>query len=412
MTRRRSVVAVAAVTAVATVAVAVAAALVFPTFRLPAPTGAHPVGTTTLHLVDTERREVFGPDPTAPRELMVQVWYPARDTDGALAPLVPGGTAVTEQIARGFGLPARGLDYLTEIPTHARENVPIADSGHPFPVVLLNHGYGSARFYHTSLAEDLAAHGYAVFAIDHTYSTRATALPGGRLATMRTDEDRIGEPDYRDEVGQVWTADVTAVLDRLPALNADPRFAGRLDTGRVGVVGHSFGGAAAYDAAYDPRVTTGIDLDGTLYRFRDRAPLAEPFLFVYSEQAFDLYDRVRRGHVYSDAELAELGASRAEVDRDTAVARRELEHLRAAARAGSPILYVRGTAHNNFMDQQYFSPLLRTLGLIGDIAPERAGAIVNDIVRGFLDARLRGGGLPDLPGRYPEIVDVTERFAG
>jgi hypothetical protein len=43
---------------------------------LPAPTGPHPVGTVSLHLVDESR-----PDPVAGRghhrELMVSVWYPS-----------------------------------------------------------------------------------------------------------------------------------------------------------------------------------------------------------------------------------------------------------------------------------------------------------------------------------------------
>src|SRR5690349_20327267 len=50
-----------------------------PRMVLPAPTGPHRVGTVPLRLVDRSR-----PDPVAGpghyRELMVSVWYPARDT--------------------------------------------------------------------------------------------------------------------------------------------------------------------------------------------------------------------------------------------------------------------------------------------------------------------------------------------
>ena len=47
-----------------------------PRLSLPAPTGPHRVGTTSLHLVDDSRIDPLAP--TSPvRELMVRMWYPA-----------------------------------------------------------------------------------------------------------------------------------------------------------------------------------------------------------------------------------------------------------------------------------------------------------------------------------------------
>lgn len=63
--------------------------------------------------------------------------------------------------------------------------------------------------------------------------------------------------------------DVGFVLDQLSALNAGSpasRFAGRLDLTRIGVIGHSVGGAVAYNLAlHDPRIKAAIDLDGVVY---------------------------------------------------------------------------------------------------------------------------------------------------
>jgi hypothetical protein len=50
---------------------------IFPMMLLPAPTGAYAVGTTTLYMNDTSRREILTDDPEDTHELMVQVWYPA-----------------------------------------------------------------------------------------------------------------------------------------------------------------------------------------------------------------------------------------------------------------------------------------------------------------------------------------------
>src|SRR5437773_10513190 len=63
-----------------------------------------------------------------------------------------------------------------------------------------------------------------------------------------------------------WTADIAFVLDRLKQLKASDtsgKFTGRLNLTRVGVFGHSFGGAqAAQFCSQDSRCKAGIDVDG------------------------------------------------------------------------------------------------------------------------------------------------------
>ena len=59
-----------------------------PTFRLVAPTGPYPIGTTTRQLVNPAKPNPLAPAGHAPQvEATVQVWYPRQpDTTGALAP--------------------------------------------------------------------------------------------------------------------------------------------------------------------------------------------------------------------------------------------------------------------------------------------------------------------------------------
>jgi hypothetical protein len=51
---------------------------------LPAPTGACPVGTTSLYLKDVSRFDPWAAGVNA-RELMVSLWYPATPSDGQRA---------------------------------------------------------------------------------------------------------------------------------------------------------------------------------------------------------------------------------------------------------------------------------------------------------------------------------------
>lgn len=76
---------------------------------LPAPSGPHPIGTVALHLVDRSR-----PDPVAGpghyRELVVSVWYPARDVTRypravwLADPLMRGLLELLPQIATAVGV--------------------------------------------------------------------------------------------------------------------------------------------------------------------------------------------------------------------------------------------------------------------------------------------------------------------
>ncbi|MGB3786915.1 MAG: hypothetical protein WA949_02820, partial [Phormidesmis sp.] len=58
--------------------VSVVLPIALPVFRFPYPSGSYKIGTLTYHWVDTNRPEVFSTDPNARRELMVQIWYPAK----------------------------------------------------------------------------------------------------------------------------------------------------------------------------------------------------------------------------------------------------------------------------------------------------------------------------------------------
>ena len=117
----------------------------------------------------------------------------------------------------------------------------------PFPVVVVSHGAGGDWDTHFGQAQDLAAHGYAVLCVQHVGSDRDRLKAGG-LRFMQTIEAMT-----RD-AGEVLTRpkDIGFAIDRAEEWNrAHERMRGRLDLGRVGVMGHSFG-------AYTTMVACGM----------------------------------------------------------------------------------------------------------------------------------------------------------
>lgn len=99
-------------------ALSVVLPIISPVFRFARPNGPHAIGTLTYHWVDDARSEVFTSDPGDHRELMVQIWYPAR----------PPRTAARAPYVRKVRALAPGLAGL------ARQNAERLFPRFPFPV--------------------------------------------------------------------------------------------------------------------------------------------------------------------------------------------------------------------------------------------------------------------------------------
>jgi hypothetical protein len=252
------------------------------------PTGAYPIGTMPLHLVDRSRRDPWVP--TRPRELMVSVWYPALSIGhyarapwmpkaaGALflKQLIPSPPTSTGTTATPTSVSLQGVSLPV---TRARQGAPVDLSAQRYPVVLYQPGYGDDRELGTGLVSDLASRGYVVVTMDDTYEAAEVEFPNGHVAVP------AGRPSA--DVSAVRIADTRFVLGELAALesgvNPDaeqrPLPAGltkALDLTKVGMFGHSLGGATAAKAmAADARIGAGIDLDGSLFLVNPSLPSAE-----------------------------------------------------------------------------------------------------------------------------------------
>ncbi|MFH8980067.1 alpha/beta hydrolase family protein [Streptomyces varsoviensis] len=249
---------------------------------LPAPGGPYPVGTRAFPLLDPGRTDPWQADRR--RELMVQVWYPAaaRTEDAPAARyLTPSVAAhvlrMWAEEGEEFGPEVE--EALAGVRIHAVDGAPVASgppggsgllvasgppmasgppaaSGPPWPLVLFSPGLGEYRAGLTALAEDLASRGYVVASVDHPGDAAAVEFPDGRLVPHREPEGgAAGELETRYLPTRV--ADLRFVLDRLLAPGSP--WHGLLDPARIGVAGHSLGGAAAAELA---RVDAQLDARG------------------------------------------------------------------------------------------------------------------------------------------------------
>jgi predicted dienelactone hydrolase len=365
---------------------------------LPTPTGSFAVGHAIDAWTDDLHSDPLAPVPGTKRELLAWIWYPAaprqpsRTADDYLPE--PWRTAVERQM--GVPLAQFLTRDLSRVRTHSSRDAELSPAQRSYPVVLMRAGLADLTTDYTTLAEDLASHGYIVVGFDAPYRSFVVVLPDGKVIA-RADQNNadlisdVEQEKLATRLLQAWSADMSFALDRLAELNAsDPlgRFLGRLDMQRVGVFGHSLGGATALQFCHDDsRCKAGIDMD--------RAPLgsviaegvAQPFMFLLSNHKGE-----------SDTETRQIEANIHAIY-DRLPGDRRLE------------IVIRGANHFGFSDDgallksHIVMGTLRMFGILG-IDGRRQLAVTAYCVHSFFDAYLEAPGVSRLKissPLYPEI---------
>ncbi|WP_243795192.1 alpha/beta hydrolase [Saccharopolyspora gloriosae] len=335
-----------------------------PVLALPAPTGPAPVGSGTVHLRDESRQDPWVP--AVERELMVTLWYPATEPAGEPTRYVTPEESrlYLELQAEHGGRPIEPAEILSTVRTHAKVGAPALRTPDGHPLVVLSPGFSWPRATLSGLGEELASRGYVVALIGHNHESAGTAFPDGRVT-----ECVACEVQDMPRVVRTRSDDVRFVLDELVG---DPRFGELIDERRIGMVGHSVGGASASAAMVaDSRIDAGVNLDGTFF---------EP-----------LSSEIRRPFLMFGAGVHGPGGVDGSWDATW-------EHLSGWKRW----ITLNGSGHGSATD---LSMLVDQYGIRypGEPLPGARGAeLGNRYVTAFLDQHLRGQARPILDGPTEE----------
>lgn len=381
-------------------------------FRLPKPTGPHPVGTVPYHWTDPTRPEILTDWAGDHREVIVQVWYPAVDRPSTEdAPYLPEAADLIPALGRLFGIPSTMLQELGTVPSHARVKAPVAGTA-CYPVLVFLEGLGGFRQMNTIQVEELVSHGYVVVAIDQPYTAASVTFPDGRVAAMSSlDSMRPlvqrsylpGAPAPRLH-GRVLergivpylAEDVSFVLDRLEWLNHDDPeriLTGRLDLRRVGAFGSSLGGIVAAEAARDEaRLDALLLMDAPVPRRTVTAGLDRPAMWITRAPRWMRSERARIGGWSEEEIAAHHGTMRAAFE---------------SLRAPGWFVQVPRLSHLDFTDVSSWSPVFASLGATGPMDADRAHRIIGAYSVAFFDLYLGSRTDRLLAGasrRYPDVA--------
>ncbi|HTU50734.1 MAG TPA: hypothetical protein VMF56_09075 [Acidobacteriaceae bacterium] len=362
-----------------------------PMFVLPKPTGPYAIGTRIEALVDPVRMETHVAGSPKPREIVVQIWYPATPHHQPLASY------------RRRSETTLLSSYMAVLKTHSYKNAAVATNGAPFPVLLFNPAWGGERTQNTYQVEDLASHGFIVVGIDHTYNSRPVAFPDGRVIWSRNLHDisdfqhttlaqqiDIGDKEVRIEAG-----DDALALNTLAAANLDPGspWYGRVDANDAGAFGHSFGGAVSAQICYqDPRVKAALNEDGWVFGDVATHGLDKPYMFMDD-------DTPAIG-------AAQLHSADVQIRRESALDVADMGNFEKTMHTfGGYYVLIRGSKHFNFGDRSLYSPIRRWTDS-GSVSPQLAHQAIEAYTLQFFSHYLLHRSAPLLAANHSPYKEV------
>lgn len=329
--------------------------------------GPFGVGISHLDLVHMAKR---GNGEPLSRRIAVDIWYPAAPPTGG------------SRVRASLGFSAINLGR-----PDAAENAPFVDDASRHPLLLYIPSWSGSRSENMFLLSSLASHGYVVAAMD--YPDGEVLNPAA--SDIPTPADLSAPMEFSSEAAFVRTLeraemrvrsqakDAIFVLDQLTAMrpgNGGSAFSGRLDRTTIGIIGYSFGGAVAFQAAWlDPRIRAVVNMDGWMFGDAARAGFPAPRLYISDDSALPPATDLQ-SHDAPTRFWAQLN-----LDDD----RRSRDQL---SRYGGYRLQIAGTRHANFSDRPLLTAFPRLAGA-GPIDPARAMFITGRFAAAFFDETLK-----------------------
>ncbi|KAG9237683.1 PAF acetylhydrolase family protein [Amylocarpus encephaloides] len=333
----------------------------------PPPIGPYHTSLTTHQLIDATRIDALSPT-NQTRRLMISLFHPVAAgscTPTAVPYMDRASAAYQDDQFSVYGLPPGTFPSLELHGCAPARRPRVAHPKPPaFPVVVFSPGLGTSRLLYSALAQHVASAGYTVVTVDHPYDVDIVVFPDGSSVTA------VDLPDALiPRAVEARVADISFVLDQLAGAGVARAVAPGLEVSKVGVFGHSLGGAAAAEAMRgDPRLVGGVDLDGTFFGPVVEEGLGFPFLIF--------------GHEGKDTTADPSWAA-----------------IWPRLTGFKRVLMLRGARHYAFSDLANVVDVLgiRGLlpevvgGLLGNIEGKRVSEVVLEYVVGFFDMVLKDG---------------------
>ncbi|KAF6365070.1 phospholipase A2 group VII [Rhinolophus ferrumequinum] len=271
---------------------ALMAAAKFNQTRIPKGNGPYSVSCTDLMFKYTDKSTFLRLYyPCQGDELSETIWIPNKEYFFGLSKFLGTGWLKGKILHSLFGSMTIPISWNSPLRT-----------GEKYPLIVFSHGLGAFRTIYSAIGMDLASHGFIVAVVEHRdrsasatyyYDDQSAAERGEKtwlyLKTLKPGEEEV---PLRNEQVQLRAKECSQALDLILGVDHETdnvldvefdieQLKDSIDSNKIAIMGHSFGGATVIQALNDDqRFRCGIALDAWML------PLAEEVLSDFSQPLF------------------------------------------------------------------------------------------------------------------------------
>jgi len=243
------------------------------------------IGRRVLVLKD---KACIEPISNGPREILTSIYYPSVSTGNKekYTNLFEPCALLAVDMLGSMGV---NKEYICNLETVISNNANINITVRNCPIIFITPAFGVVRDMYSFCVEHLVKQGFVVITMGATHESIFSIFPDGRFIQQSREISEIDSLDihYWNQLLELRIEDIRYVMNNLEKiLNSDKDLMAIVNVNEIGIIGHSLGGAAAYEVLKrEKKVRASALLDPSFHLIRAdiEEKVSVPLLVVRQE---------------------------------------------------------------------------------------------------------------------------------
>ncbi|WP_054957298.1 alpha/beta hydrolase [Paenibacillus dakarensis] len=202
------------------------------------------------------------------REVLTSIYYPSvpNGNKPKYTTLFEPCTPLAVDMLSSMGV---NKEYISNVVTGIYNNANINITARNCPIIVIAPAFGVVRDMYSFCVEHLVSCGYVVITMGATHESIFSIFPDYRFIQQSKEISEIDSLDinYWKQLMELRIEDIRCILSNIEEiLNSDKDLIAIVDVSNIGIIGHSLGGAAAYEVLKrEKKVNASVLLDPSFH---------------------------------------------------------------------------------------------------------------------------------------------------